>query len=84
MHKAGQVTISEEEWRQWLLSPVTQRYRAFLQELVVESKEAWANGVFTEAGAEATAMLNANALGRVGAILDLLDLQYGDVCEVQV
>ena len=46
----SKIQVTEQEWKEWLVHPVTQRFRQFLQELVEESKEAWANGSYTQGG----------------------------------
>ena len=74
------VQIEEKEWKEWLVHPVTQRFREFLQELVAGTQAEWVNGTFTKDTCEATAMLNAEALGRVGAVLAIAEFDYSVVC----
>jgi len=70
------VPVTEAEWKEWLVHPVTQSYRLWLEELVEEAKEAWARGSFTASDGTGTLQLNAEALGRVDAVQQLIDLDY--------
>lgn len=43
--------------------------------------EAWAAGQFTEASSDGTAQKNAEALGMIRAVMDILTLEAGDLDE---
>ena len=66
--------VTREEWVEWKLHPVSKAVWEFLINLHKESLESWGSGAYTADTAEATAILNAEALGRVDAIKRLLEL----------
>ena len=77
LQKQASITRSEasiEERDQWLSSPLTKAVLAELESRVLQMVDDWAFGNFTGEGIEATAQLNAEALGRVGTYQECIEL----------
>lgn len=70
---------SKEEWEVLQTSPMFQALRQVLRVWVEEAKEEWARGIYTAERSDATVQLNAEALGRVGALMQIIDIEYDDI-----
>lgn len=57
-------------------NPVTQAYQQFLKNLQQEFKNQWANGTYTSPETHGTLQLNAEAIGKVRLLTDLLEVDY--------
>lgn len=68
--------LSETEVLEWKKHQVTKEWFKYLRGLREDMKEAWSNGVFTGESSEATAQLNANALGKIQMLADLLESDF--------
>lgn len=68
--------LSEDEVLEWKKHQVTREWFRYLRRLREDTKEAWSNGVFTGESSEATAQLNANALGKIQLLLDLIESDF--------
>lgn len=68
--------LTEEEVLEWKAHQVTKEWFKYLRRLREDIKEAWSNGVFTGESSEATAQLNASALGKIQMLSDLLDSDF--------
>jgi hypothetical protein len=53
----------------------------FLKSLRELAKEEWANGAFTDNSVDGTAQLNAEVIGKVRLLQDLLEVSYEWVTE---
>lgn len=67
---------SEEEFQNWLLQPETRVFWDLLRRWKENLQDQWARGVFQEDSVEETAMANANALGELNLLNQLLELSY--------
>lgn len=68
--------LTEEEVLEWKSHQVTKEWFKYLKRLREDMKDAWSNGVFTGESSEATAQLNANALGKIQMLADLLESDF--------
>jgi hypothetical protein len=68
--------ITKNEFEEWLLHPVTQDFKKLLKYKREDIKERWANGNFTAESADGTKQLNAEALGWVWMLEQVLALDY--------
>jgi hypothetical protein len=69
---------TEEEFKSWLLHPVTQALKVALEAEVAGIQLDWVNGTFTGATADETLQLNANAIGRSQALARVAEMEYSD------
>ena len=74
--KEKEVILSEEEVLEWKTHQVTKEWFKYLRGLREDMKEAWSNGVFTGESSEATAQMNAQALGKIQMLADLLESDF--------
>lgn len=63
------------QWRNWLNQEETQTFFNDLDAMRGEILGAWASGSFTESSADATAQLNAKALGQIQMLDAILDIR---------
>lgn len=68
--------LTEEEVLEWKTHQVTKEWFKYLKRLREDVKEAWSNGVFTGESSEATAQLNAKALGKIQMLSDLIESDF--------
>lgn len=68
--------MTEQEFKEWKVHPVTEEFFNHLKKAVIESQEAWANRTFVTEGE------NQFALGGVYSINQILDLDYEDIMGV--
>lgn len=68
--------LTDEEVLEWKSHQVTKEWFKYLKRLREDMKDAWSNGVFTGESSEATAQLNANALGKIQMLADLLESDF--------
>ena len=73
--------VSEEEFRNWELDPVTVAFKAYLRNKLNGAKSDWVAGKFTHPSAEGTAQINARALGYCEVIQEILDLPFSFINE---
>lgn len=73
--------ITLEEWKEWKQHPVTSEFFKAMSNRVEDIKTQWANGHFTAESVEGTKQLNANALGKVDILLDLMETSYEGIVE---
>lgn len=71
--------ISEIEWADWKLNPVTKAVFAVLRERHTSLMEGWANGEFTGSTIDQTAQLNAKAIGEAQGLARVLALDFEQV-----
>ena len=71
--------LEESEFQDWLLHPCTVRLREEFQRRKQAFMEQWAAGEFTDTSNQATAMLNAQAIGGCKILQLVLDLEYEDL-----
>ena len=70
--------IEQKEFDEWLTHPVTVAVKALYGERREILKECWANGEFSYATNEATALRNAEKIGEVTAYRHISELSYED------
>lgn len=71
--------ISQSEFDDWMINPVTKQFFASLALAREDIKEGWANQKFIRDTPEMTAMENARALGMIEAIEDIINTQLEDI-----
>lgn len=59
---------------EWARHPGTQIILAYLEASYETIKESWANGAFTQESMEATCQKNAEQIGKVDGILELVEV----------
>lgn len=64
--------VTEQEFSDWLTSPVTIEFLHYLKSARQDVMDNWARGFYTSDGAEGTAQVNAEALGKVRQLDDLI------------
>ena len=65
-----------EAWAEWRQLPQTQRLWRVMRKWKEDLKEQWASGKFTDASNIATAMQNANAIGKCELLDRLMTLEW--------
>jgi hypothetical protein len=73
---------SPQDWDQWAHNPLTQAFRARLQETLEESKTIWSEGGYTGASYEETHRLNTVALAGVDMLSQVI--AQIDECELEL
>jgi hypothetical protein len=68
--------ITEQEWADWRLHPVTAQFHRRLESFLEDLKEQWTQGNFTSTTTDETAQLNALNIGKAQMITDILGLDY--------
>lgn len=66
--------ITEAEWEEWKLHPVTKRFQQFLKEQLEELQQQWVEGNFTSDTSDATAQINARSIGKAQNLVDIIEL----------
>ena len=66
--------ITEAEWEEWKLHPVTKRFRQFLKGQLEELQQQWVEGNFTSDTSDATAQINARSIGKAQNLVDIIEL----------
>lgn len=74
-------TPEEQEFKDWLLHPMTKRLKEAASRRKEELKDQWASGSFTAMEHFGTAILNAKAIGRVQELSWLEELEFTDLFE---
>jgi hypothetical protein len=74
---------AQEKFEDWLRHPVTIQLNRWLRQQVQQTQTQWASGNFTAESAHATVQLNAQAIGRVQTLQELLDLEFSFLMEQQ-
>ena len=67
--------LTPDQFQDWLTHPVTLQLRRHWRLQLEELKTRWSQGNFTAAGVEATALLNANAIGQCEVLTNMIDLE---------
>lgn len=75
------MAITLDEWKEWKLHPVTIEFFSSVKARIEDKKDQWANGNFTEETIDGTSQRNAEAIGAVVALSDLLETSYEGVIE---
>ena len=68
--------VTEEAWKEWRHSLVTQEFRRFLAKAQQAVMEQWAAKAFMGETRDEVLILNAAALGKIEAYKELIDLDY--------
>lgn len=66
--------ITEAEWEEWKLHPVTKRFHQFLLYQLAELQKQWVEGNFTSDTSDATAQINARSIGKAQNLVDIIEL----------
>lgn len=73
--------VSEEEFRDWLVHPVTVLFFAWCNSSREELKEAWASGVFKDSSGFVSAQANADAMARCDVLGRITNITHEEVTE---
>jgi Sec-independent protein translocase protein TatA len=73
--------MSESDFKEWLLHPVTVEFRKAMSNRREELKEDLAEGAFTTETVDGTAQQTAKAIGQIQMLKDLLETTYKNVTE---
>ena len=71
----------DQEFLEWKKHPVTEKLYRLLEDRKKEIMEAWAAGSYTYLNSDGTSQKNAEALGMIRAVMDILTLEAGDLDE---
>lgn len=77
----NQPQITEQEWTDWKMNPVTLCFNRRLETFLDSLKQQWVSGNFTAATSDETAQLNAVNIGKAQMAQDLLDLTFETLVE---
>lgn len=72
--------LTEVEFKEWKLHPMTQALMQVLQGRREELKNQWEGGSFTDYTLEATALVNVGNLGTCKGYAYVVDFTYEDYC----
>jgi hypothetical protein len=67
---------TEEEFKDWLLHPVTQSVKQMLNGKREELRQQWEGGAFTDYAADTTALVNVGNLGTCKGYAFVTELDY--------
>ena len=70
---------SQTEWTEWLDNPVTIAFRLALGKRIDIFRDGWENGTYTSDRADALLQLNAQAIGGVMAMRQMLTMEHEDL-----
>jgi hypothetical protein len=73
--------MSEDDFQEWLLHPVTVEFRKAIVNRREELKEDLSEGTFTTETVDGTAQQTAKAIGQIQILKDILDATYQSVTE---
>lgn len=73
--------MTEDDFKEWLLHPVTVEFRKAMVNRREELKEDLSEGVFTTETVDGTAQQTAKAIGQIQILKDLLETTYQGVTE---
>jgi len=73
--------ITEQEWDDWKINPVTICFNRRLEAFLNSLKQQWVSGNFTAVSSDETAQLNAVNIGKAQMVQDLLDLTFETLVE---
>lgn len=76
--------MTKAEWADWKQQAQTKEFFFYLRMKRQEIMEAWASGRFTRDNIETTALLNADAMGRLAVVDALLEMEFGDIEDIAV
>jgi hypothetical protein len=65
----------DQQFKEWIQHPMTQHLRAWLRQGLEDEKDSWAAGAYTDQSQWATAIKNAEAIGRCGLAKTILELE---------
>lgn len=72
-------SATEEEFKEWLLHPVTQEVMKVLAAKREDLRQLWEGGSFTDYSAETTVLVNVGNLGTCKGYAFVMDLTYEDL-----
>ena len=64
--------ITEQEWTDWKMHPVTVQYHKRLEQFLEDLKQQWVSGNFTSSTVDETAQMNASNIGKAQMITDIV------------
>jgi hypothetical protein len=73
----------QDELTEWKQHPFTQRFFNYLRLLRESAKEDWAREQFVGANLEEWALTNAKAIGAVGALRELGEIELEDIIQAE-
>lgn len=68
--------ITEQEWADWKMHPVTVQYHKRLEQFLEDLKQQWVSGNFTSSTVDETAQMNSSNIGKAQMITDILGLDF--------
>lgn len=68
--------ITEQEWADWKMHPVTVQYHKRLEHFLEDLKQQWVSGNFTSSTVDETAQMNSSNIGKAQMITDILGLDF--------
>lgn len=68
--------VTEQEWADWRLHPVTKQYHRRLEQFLESLKQQWVSGNFTSTTVDETAQLNASNIGKAQMLIDILGMDF--------
>lgn len=71
--------LTQQEWAEWKLHPVTKVYLRYLKDNREHFKEIWAAGNLTSPSLEASAQKNIEAISKCQVLQDLAELDYESI-----
>lgn len=78
----AQPQVTEEEFKLWLEEPATKLLRLYAATERMRLMESWATGGHAVESAEGTAQLNAQAIGKCLAYMDIAEIKFEDIEKV--
>ena len=72
-------SVTEEEFKEWLLHPVTQEVMRVLEARREELRRQWEGGSFADYSIETTSLVNVGNLGTCKGYAFVMDLTYEDL-----
>ena len=73
------MTVTLQEWEEWVLLPVTKEFFDYLTRNRERLKEEWASSIYTGPDETETLQRNAAAIGQVNLLKELLDMSYEEL-----
>ena len=72
-------SVTEEEFKEWLLHPATKEVMALLEHKREELRRMWEGGSFTDYATDTTALVNVGNLGTCKGYAFVMELTYEDL-----
>lgn len=73
--------MDKAEWEEWRLLDSTREFFKALEQQQLTVQQRWAQGHFSSANGGETLQMNSEAIGRVGQLKEIGDMDYEQYCE---